>query len=139
MSGSQHISRRSFLVAALGLAPTILAARFGLGRAAIDDDAATDAQRLVRAFAYPESAAELGRAYLATAPREGSATVLAERIAASLPAGHAAIRTADDSQLESLLAQQLREDFMAGDTVTVDGWIISKTEARLCALAALLT
>lgn len=138
MSGSHRIDRRAFFVTALGLAATTLAARFGPKREAIDDDTPTDAERLVRAFSCPESAAELGRAYLATAPRERSPAVLVDSIAANLPAGHMVLRTGDDKQLKSLLARRLKEDFTAGNTVTVDGWIISKTEARLCALAALL-
>lgn len=31
----------------------------------------------------------------------------------------------------------IRRDFAAGETVHVEGWILSRTEARLCALAAL--
>lgn len=31
----------------------------------------------------------------------------------------------------------VRADFAAGDIVSVDGWVISETEARLCAVAAL--
>ena len=141
MSGSQQLGRRGFLVTAVGLAATTLAARFALPheRERIDDDTATDAGRLVRAFSSPESAAELGRAYLATASRERSPALLVDRIAASLPAGYKVLRTADDGQLKSLLARRLKEDFAAGNTVTVDGWVISRTEARLCALAALLS
>jgi hypothetical protein len=139
MSASHRIGRRLFIVTALGLTATTLAVRLGLKREAIHDDSATDAQRLLRAFSNHESAAELGRAYLATAPREGSPTVLVELITAKLPAGSAELRTADDGQIRSLLAQQVKEDFSSGNSVAVDGWIISKTEARLCALATLLT
>jgi hypothetical protein len=136
MSGSPRIGRRGFFVAALGLAATTLAGRFGPKRETSDDDTATDAARLMRAFSCPESAAALGRAYLSTAPWEGSPTVLVKSIAASLPAGYLVLRTADEKQLESQLARQLKEDFTTGNTVIVDGWIVAKTEARLYALAA---
>lgn len=138
MSASQPIGRRGFVVTALGLAATTLTARFGSTRQVMDHDTATDAERLVRSFSSPESAAELGRAYLATASRESSPALLVDRIAAGLPNGYKVLRMADDGQLKSLLARRLKEDFMAGNTVTVDGWVISQTEARLCALAALL-
>jgi hypothetical protein len=36
------------------------------------------------------------------------------------------------------LAQLVREDFDAGRTVIIDGWVISVTEARQCALYSLL-
>jgi len=33
------------------------------------------------------------------------------------------------------LAARVREDFAAGRIVMLDGWMLSATEARLCALA----
>jgi hypothetical protein len=35
------------------------------------------------------------------------------------------------------LADRRRHDFAAGDTVIIGGWILARTEARLCALATL--
>lgn len=32
--------------------------------------------------------------------------------------------------------KRIREDFARGRTVTVDGWVLSRTEAALCILAA---
>jgi hypothetical protein len=47
----------------------------------------------------------------------------------------------DTMPLSGILArgwrQEIREDFGAGRTVTVAGWMFSETEARICALAAL--
>lgn len=34
------------------------------------------------------------------------------------------------------IEQQIKKDFETGNTVLVDGWILSKTEARQCALFA---
>lgn len=36
----------------------------------------------------------------------------------------------------SWIADAVRRDFGNADTVTVRGWILSRTEAELCALAA---
>jgi hypothetical protein len=36
-----------------------------------------------------------------------------------------------------LLRQGIYDDFRRADTVVVDGWILARTEARLCALIAL--
>ena len=137
MSASERIGRRGFIITALGLAAATVAARFDLTRSAIDGNPTNDADRLVRAFSSPESAAELGRAYLATAPGERSRTLLVDRIAAGLPNGYSVVQTADDATLLSLLSQRFQEDFTVGDTVTVGGWVLSRTEARLCGLAAL--
>lgn len=137
MSASERIGRRGFIATALGLAAATVTARFDLTRRAIGGDPATDGERLARAFASPESAAELGHAYLATVPAERSRALLVDRIAAALPNGYSVVHTGDDATLLSLLAQRFQDDFKAGDTVTVDGWVVSRTQARLCGLAAL--
>jgi hypothetical protein len=47
-------------------------------------------------------------------------------------------RLHDAKQLRTLLAQKREDDFRTGAIVIVDGWILSRTEARTCALIALL-
>ena len=37
-----------------------------------------------------------------------------------------------------ILLQQIREDFEQECTVNIEGWILSQTEAHLCALTALV-
>ena len=38
------------------------------------------------------------------------------------------------NKLEALLNQKIQQDFEAGRTVVVNGWVLSQTEARQCAL-----
>ena len=42
----------------------------------------------------------------------------------------------DRAQVHGWLRTRIREDFSAGRTVTVDGWVLADTEAKLYALAA---
>jgi hypothetical protein len=42
----------------------------------------------------------------------------------------------DRTQVHGWLRSRIREDFSAGRTVTVDGWVLAETEAKLYALAA---
>jgi len=42
----------------------------------------------------------------------------------------------DRAQVHGWLRARIREDFSAGRTVTVDGWVLANTEAKLYALAA---
>ena len=44
----------------------------------------------------------------------------------------------DARQLRTLLAQKREHDFRNGDIAIVDGWVLSRAEARTCALVALL-
>jgi hypothetical protein len=41
------------------------------------------------------------------------------------------------AHLRRLIDMKRRHDFSIGNTVTVDGWLLARTEARLCALATL--
>ncbi len=47
-------------------------------------------------------------------------------------------RLQDARQLRTLLAQKREHDFRNGNIAIVDGWVLSRTEARACALVALL-
>lgn len=78
------------------------------------------------------SARRIGRRYLASLPSSldknailGASPALAKAIEAS-PQVRAA-----------LLRRSVAEDFRRGDVAIVDGWVLSASEARLCALAAL--
>ena len=78
----------------------------------------------------PERVRQLGAHYRAARPSEGSADALRTAISN----GHRiripllGIGSLDD---------QVRDDFAAGRTVRVDGWVLSVTEARQAALFSL--
>lgn len=78
-------------------------------------------------LASPRAARRIGRRYLAIAPGEADPV----RLAATLPA------LRDPVAQRRALDAARRRDFAAGDTVILDGWILARSEARLCALAAL--
>ena len=79
---------------------------------------------LLSLFRDKQAAARLGRAYLEGRPSAD----LASLEWPSLPAGGA---------LRRRVARQIRADFAAGRVVCVQGWLLSETEARICAMAAL--
>jgi hypothetical protein len=83
-----------------------------------------------------DGAVAVGRAYLRTTPAERDPALLAELICAADARG--ALATADPVELRHRLLLELRRDFSAGRVVLVRGWVLAATEARLCALAALL-
>jgi hypothetical protein len=72
--------------------------------------------------------ARIGRAYLREVPQEADATVLA----GTLPTGFSATGTD-----WSLLQDQIATDYTSGGVVTIDGWHLSRTEARAAALSVL--
>jgi hypothetical protein len=108
-----------------------------------DTTAAAAAADCLRALVpAPDSARLIGRAYLAGCPNEvGDDARLARLILADPGGPESASRAdapmpADTRSLRETIATRVREDFRHGRTATVDGWILSRTEARLCALWA---
>jgi hypothetical protein len=79
---------------------------------------------------HPDSAAAIGAAYLTQYDDERSSRVLTCRILAGLPAG-------GQRMITQALLERIRTDFECGEVVNLKGWILSRTESRLCALYAI--
>ena len=89
---------------------------------------ADPAGALLALFTDRERARRLGRAYLAGLGELPSAAALADTIWRDLPAG---------GSMRAQVAALVRDDFAEGRLECVEGWLLSRTEARLCGLAAL--
>jgi len=80
-------------------------------------------------------AAELGRAFAASRPDMAAASLaglvrtLAGRIGVDID-GAWTLRTGD---LHRALARRVRDDFAEGEVETAAGWLVSRSEALLCA------
>jgi len=109
--------RRKFLLALLG---TVLAGPFAGSTGAISASATPDIRML-------ESVRRVGEAYLAQCPAEAVRSGLLAALEQAL-AGSGRAQTAE--RLKALI----RADFSAGRTIMLDGWVLSVTECRLCAL-----
>jgi hypothetical protein len=133
---SPRLSRRRFLVA-VGGAAAALAVRAEPWRAVVAVRARSDAEHLVSALDHLESARVVGRAYLREHPRERSVAGLVDGITSDLPGGRATVGGASEAELRLAVSASIRNDFARETSVRVQGWILSRTEARLYALAAL--
>jgi hypothetical protein len=131
MSARQHSRRRFVGLAALVSGALWLGRSFGFAAVPEADEKAAAASLLDALFRDRASARAIGRSYLALAapPEEQS---IAGLLRALFPAG-----VGDARALESHVAAAVRRDFAAGRVVTIGGWMLCRTEARLCALAAL--
>jgi hypothetical protein len=133
MTGPRRIRRRTFLLGAAGLGASL--AWFGpspFRRATLPSS-----ERLASLLQHVDDALGVGREYLRQVPAEASARVLTARVAERLPGGLGAIDSASDARLRELLLSAAAEDFRDLRTVELHGWVLARTEARLCALAAL--
>lgn len=96
------------------------------GWSAADAELAAAAERLI---AHRRSAAVIGVHYLAQCENENSAELLARAIREGMPAEGIHVD-------ERSLIARIRSDFEHGEVVNLQGWVLSRTEARLCALFA---
>ena len=128
MSGS---SRREFCVTAACVAGLAWGASRPLTRLLLQPrNRSPQRAALEGFFSDRESARAVGRVYLEATPAEASLATLLERLDCE-----ALSRDPGDARAE--LRARHRRDFREGRTVTLDGWLLSRTEARLCAVAAL--
>jgi hypothetical protein len=135
-------TRRIFLrYMALGTIAVAAAGRVLGAQAWADASVRRCARALVRA-AMPRqgSAARLGAAYLRTAPpRDRDVGPLVAAVRSSHPDLAAALDDdLDPGHVKDAVRHRIELDFASGAVVTVDGWVISLTEARIAALAHLV-
>ena len=119
------MNRRELLATAA--AAGLMCGSPGSARAA----APPEARCLLALLRSPAAARRIGRAYLETAGDEAEQAKLA-----ALIVGDGVDGGTVDGDLLRHVAERQRADFAAGRTVKVGGWVLSRTEARLYALAA---
>lgn len=96
--------------------------------------AADAARRLAGILTDARSAAVVGRAYLQAYPEERSLPVLVETLCEEHPL---ALRSGTGPALRRSVTDAVRRDFERRDVVRVQGWVLSRTEARVAAVSAL--
>lgn len=114
----------------------ILAAAGGLwwGRRGGLDEAVS---RLVATIGPRDSAAAIGVEMLKTLPAGTAAEHLVLAIAQAVGAEPQALAEMPTTDLRARLQERIRAEHLPGDTVSVLGWELAVTEARLYALASL--
>jgi len=96
-----------------------------------------EAHRLVGLFSEPVSAASIGARYLANRRDDVDAARLLHEFVDGDESILARLDGMPQTQLRTFVRERIREDFLAGRTESVDGWVLSASELRLYALAAL--
>ncbi len=121
---------------------SVIPSKASAAGAVLGSEDANITSRLTRVYSHRDSAATVGRAYLAQTPRvrtsDGLIRLLSQRLSLQENAEHApALEALNDQALQTHLAEAIKADFAAERVVEVDGWVLAQTEAQLCALTAL--
>ncbi|MCO6412115.1 MAG: hypothetical protein J5I92_05165 [Thiogranum sp.] len=137
MSAGHDASRRRFLLSLLlGLVA---------GRTLVACDSSTESRHvpgqapewLLKITGERDAVVRIGKDYLEAFPAERNVEALMSAIESSFEAVNAA--AADAGEIVTALQQAVRGDYQRGDVAQVNGWILSRTEARLYAAVALLS
>ena len=123
-----HFSATGIFVA---LAPRGL---LGKSIAAPDPATAAIADRAGEIFQNPAAARTIGRAYMQICPPRALENSALRELTAQLGRD---LHSVDSETLRRRLAMQIRQDFEGDETVVVNGWVLARTEARVCALLAM--
>lgn len=131
------ITRRKLLQWGAALCCLALAPR-SWSRVAVKDSIEQEiARRIAGLFAHPGSAREIGREYLRLAPSDNDIAVLVRKVIPDTGKIKSLSTTGKES-LRQYIANASREDFQQGRMVSVNGWMLSQTELRLCAIVVLI-
>ena len=84
---------------------------------------------LARLFSTPQHAIDIGRRYLQLNPEKADRRALLNDLF-----GRSSISSKSRSSLAGLVSGWQERDFRDGVVVVLDGWILARAEASLCAL-----
>lgn len=95
------------------------------------------AQRMVSLLFYPEKAKEIGLLYIAEVSTVQSQTYeqLTEALLERLGLEQSQLSVENMALIDEKIKAVVRQDFMDEDVVMLRGWMLSRTELILCALA----
>ena len=131
------MNRRKFTILSLGSLASLILSRKPVSSSILSqmrpspaNDVGFDLSDL---FSNPRSAEAIGSRYLAQYPHKRDPDALIAEL--DLPSPESGRH--DRASLKSRINVSQRRDFAMGNTVIVDKWILSRTEANLCALIAL--
>lgn len=127
-----RLTRRAFVALTGGLLLSVAVLPLGAGMPNGARWAPRRSRRLLwnRVLPEPATARPIARLYLAAAPAERRADVLLDELQRAAGAGHRS-----GASLAAALQDAMVRDFETGDVMQLDGWVLSRTECRLCALA----
>jgi hypothetical protein len=95
-------------------------------------------EKLIRLLGAPRSAEAIGQAYLTAQGNAGpTLATLWSGVVGALRLDATALQRGESDALKRRLQARIRQDFAERNVVEVDGWILSRVETEICAIACL--
>lgn len=131
------MKRRQLLYGMLGFAAwPKLSHAFGSATAGHRHAASDLADCLLEACPRRSSAGFVGNAYLGGFQSRPKVSETVDRLLTKLDIARSDLVTMAPAKLRARIRSRMSDDFSAGRTIGLHGWILSETEAELCSLAA---
>ena len=133
------ISRRGFLYGAFGiLGVGIVNPKQSFGLVSQQFQVNPFLSCLIGLIGKSQSATLIGKEYLAMCPQEYDPNILIGQITRNSNRLYQEYRIGGDKKVHEHLRHQIREDFGNNQKIILHGWVLSRTEARICALTHLI-
>jgi hypothetical protein len=120
------MERRKFLLAAGGFSVLTLSGVLYFNSRPMVYDALIAEPEVLSQICDTDAMLSIGNGYVSQTPEENSENILAKELVGNL--------SGSPEQIVDALNEQVKKDFYDGDIVMIDGWILSRTEARQCGL-----
>ena len=104
----------------------------------VTQDSAAKARKLTSIINDYDSARDLGIEYLRIIPDEANINTLVNLLSSTHHLIPLDIEMTKPIDLRNAISRQLQFDFKSNEVINLHGWILSRTEVRLCALSALM-
>ena len=128
------MDRRIFLQLVTGGTIVVALPSLNLIGGGASSDISYSTPKLLSDLSAGDLVRELGREYRLKFPDEDDSDTLMDRLSSSLD--NQIIQ--DKSSIGVGILSQIQDDFASNNIVLLDGWILSVTEARQCALNSIL-
>jgi len=125
-------SKRNFIIGFSALF-TGVAAYMGRGKLSGQDNEKEVREKVLAFLQHPAHAAAIGRVYRFQYPDETTNELLIQNFSDRLSLENQSLT---ESEVERGILKAIQEDFENNQTVIIDGWILSRTEAVISGVVA---
>jgi len=125
----KEMKRRNFIVLTTASAAAVAAPIWYYNYSNVDYAKSLTQPLLLSKIWDTETIKEIGQLYKRKYPNENNERKLVKLLLDGISTGN--------GSTDAAIAKRIKQDFETGSVVTIDGWILSTTEGRQCALYSL--
>jgi hypothetical protein len=130
------MTRRAFVLSVLGTAAAFFLTQIGCREKVSSKTTVLFMPAFLSLIIDEKAIRKIGLAYIGIAPNQTTESFLISKLMTDRN-GKPLSRTLSASNISLALRKKIEQDFIKGQYLFVDGWVLSETEAQQCALFSL--